>query len=85
MVKKEKQEKLPGMPGPPARALEQREVLNEAPEAVHDALVPFIEGVPVDNGTAAQFRISRKIGGDMVTVISSPESTSRVRAAVRTS
>ena len=31
------------MPGPPARAVEQREALNEALKAVHGALVPFIE------------------------------------------
>jgi len=72
MAKKEKQDKLPGMPGPPAWALEQRECLNDALEAVHGVLVPFIEGLPVDNGTAAQFRISRKIGGDMLTVIFKP-------------
>jgi hypothetical protein len=47
--------------GPPARAVEQREALNEALEAVHGALVPFIERLPVAHGTAAQFRISQKI------------------------
>ena len=51
--------------------------MNEALEAVNGALVPFIKGLPVGEGMAAQFRISRKICDAAVTVFSSLDSASR--------
>lgn len=49
------------MPSPSARALEQRETASDALEAVPVALVPFIEGLPVEDSMTAQIRISQKL------------------------
>lgn len=67
------QERFGGMPGPNPQTLANRQALNAAMFELHQALMPFVEGLPMeDASTVTQFKISQKIKGDMITVIFRP-------------
>ncbi|MFB3924194.1 MAG: hypothetical protein ACE145_20930 [Terriglobia bacterium] len=69
----EKSEKLPGMPGPTQQRIEQREKIQAAIQAIHDALLPSLEALPVGDVKGA-ISIRMKIRGDTVTVTLKPGS-----------
>jgi hypothetical protein len=64
MKPKPTEPKLPGMPGPPAAALAQKEAIDAALVALHLALLPTIEALPSGNGTQSSVSFRKKIGGD---------------------
>ncbi|HEV2418935.1 MAG TPA: hypothetical protein VGX94_14155 [Terriglobia bacterium] len=67
------QDRFQEMPGPNAAVLRNRESLNQAMLQLHQALMPFVEGLPMEDGnTATQFKISQKIKGDALIVIFRP-------------
>lgn len=70
------QSRFESMPGPNPETLRNREALNQAMLDLHQALMPFVEGLPMeDASTVTQFKISQKIKGDMLTVIFRPGGT----------
>jgi hypothetical protein len=63
------QTRIPGVPGAPAEAIAIQEEITAAFTHLHRALLPLLEFLP---GPKASLSITRKVGGDAVTVAIRP-------------
>jgi hypothetical protein len=69
---RQRQERLTGMPGPSHDAIAKVEAVSEAFESVHAALMPYVEGLPVAEGSKSELHLVRRIKGDTISITFKP-------------
>ncbi|MGA3168079.1 MAG: hypothetical protein ABSA41_12490 [Terriglobia bacterium] len=67
---KERQEKLPGMPSRSAQAIRMAKDLENTFEMIHNAILPLVEGLPLDGRTV--LTMTRKVKGDTIKISFKP-------------